>query len=680
MSRRSASLKQLGRVFLERAFGLDLRSLGLFRAALGAVLLSDLALRAVNLRTFYTDAGVVPRDWMVSINGLWRVTLHAFNGELWSAALLLGVEALAALALFVGWRTRLATVVAFVLHGSLLNRDILVLFGGDPLIMCLLFWGMFLPLGARWSVDAALGRKPLEANTHLSWASAGLLLQVLSVYFFSALLKTGHEWWPEGTAVWYALSIDGYISPIGEWLREFSPLTHALTYFVYFLELLGPPLAFLPYLLAAAVAAFAARGASRLYAFADATRFAVMALLALMHVGFIVCLTIGSFPFISLASLTVLTGGWVWDALARAIGGARRGPLRIYYDRDCMFCLKTVLLLRTFLVLPAAQIAPAQDTPRARELLEANTSWVVFEGERARLKWPAFAVLLLRSPLFFWLGWLLSGKWAVGPGNAVYDFVGRHRGALGRASARLLPFHERSLDTGPAAAAWTGFFFVALTAGNLWSGATPRGWGATGWLVAVAAAIVAAVAWLAGTRRLPRGAISHLFAASLVLAFLAWNLGTIRVLPARLQVALTPPFSLLRVDQVWDMFAPFPSKEDGWFVLPAELSDGRQIDLMHPDRGAPSYDKPRRVSQEWRDVRWHKYLERIWSVQFASARLYYGGFLCRSWNSAGPATPRLKTFKIVYMLEMSVPEGEAPKVERREIWQHDCGVSTPPAT
>lgn len=671
MPQRSPNLKQLGRIFLERAFGLDLRSLALFRAALGAVLLSDLALRAVNLRTFYTDFGVMPRDWMVSINGLWRVTLHAFNGELWSAALLLGVEGLAALALFLGWRTRLAALVAFVLHGSLLNRDILVLFGGDPLIMCLLFWGMFLPLGARWSVDAALARKPLEADTHLSWASAGLLLQVLSVYFFSALLKTGREWWPEGTAVWYALSIDGYISPIGEWLREFPPLTHALSYFVYFLELLGPPLALAPYLLAAAVAAFAARAASRLYAVADGTRFAVMALLALMHVGFIVFLAIGSFPFISLASLTVLAGGWIWDALARATGGARRVPLRIYYDRDCMFCLKTVLLLRTFLVLRGAQVAPAQDTPRARELLEANTSWVVLEGERARLKWPAVAVLLRRSPLFFWLGWLLSGGWAARPGNAAYDFVGRHRAALGRASARLLPFHDRSLDSGPAAAAWTGFFFVALTAGNLW-GATLRGWGIA--LVVLALALVIALACRA------RLAVAQLFAASLVLAFLAWNLCTIRVLPTRLHAALTPPFNLLRVDQVWDMFAPFPSKEDGWFVLPAELSDGRQIDLMHPERGEPSYDKPRRVSQEWRDVRWHKYLERIWSVQFASARLYYGRFLCRSWNSAGPATPRLKTFKIVYMLEMSVPEGQTPKVERREIWQHDCGVPTPPAT
>ena len=178
-----------------------------------------------------------------------------------------------------------------MLHGSLLNRNALVLFGGDPLDRCACSSGAcFCRWASRWSVDSALSRAPLQPSAHLSWASAGLLLQVLSVYFFSALLKTGREWWPEGTAVWYALSIDGYITPAGEWLRDFSPVTQALTYLVYFLELLGPPLAIVR------IPAGAHRGALP-YGFADASRFAVMVLLAAMHAGFIVFLSIGRFPF-----------------------------------------------------------------------------------------------------------------------------------------------------------------------------------------------------------------------------------------------------------------------------------------------------------------------------------------------------------------------------------------------
>lgn len=663
------------RPFLERTFGIDLRSLALFRAALGAVLLADLVLRAVNLGTFYTDLGVMPRDWLLSVNGPWRLSLHAANGELWFAGLLFSLEALAALGLLVGYRTRLANVVAFVLHGSLLNRNPLVLLGGDPLLMCLLFWGMFLPLGARWSVDAALARKPLEETTHLSWASAGLLLQALSVYFLSALFKTGREWWPEGTAVWYALSFDGYITPIGEWLRGFSPVTHALTFFVYFLELLGPPLALLPFLLAAVLTAFTPRAASTLYAVADGLRFAVMVLLMLMHVGFIFCLEIGPFAFISLASLTVLAGGWIWEALARSRQKPQPRALRIYYDRDCGFCHKSVLLLRMFLILPGAEVAPAQDTPRAKELLEANTSWVVIDHEnRDWLKWPAFVILLRRSPLFFWLGVLLSGEWALKPGNAAYDFVGRHRDGFGRISARLLPFHERAFEIGPAAAAWTGFFFVAVTAGNLWEHVMLERLGATASALGlVAAALAVAALWWGVARRLPRGTTVQIFAAALVLVLLAWNLCTIKVFPGRLQAALTPSFRLLRVDQLWDMFAPFPSKEDGWFVIPGKLADGRELDLVHPERPAVSYDKPRRVAREWPDIRWHKYLERIWSAAYSSNRLYYGRFLCRSWNDLHPANQRLNAFSIIYMLEMSVPEGQTPRVEQRVLWQHDCG-------
>jgi len=668
------------RAFLERTFGIDLRSLALFRAALGAVLLADLALRSVNLATFYADSGVMPRDWLVSVNGPWRLSLHAANGEPWFAGLVLALEVLAALALLAGYRTRLANVVAFVLHGSLLNRNPLVLLGGDPLLMCLLFWGMFLPLGARWSVDAALARKPLAKTVHLSWASAGLLLQTLSVYFFSALFKSGSEWWPEGTAVWYALSIDGYITPIGEWLRGFSPATHALTYFVYFLELLGPPLALLPFALAAALSAFIPRAASRLYAGADALRIAVMALLALMHIGFIFCLEIGPFAFISLASLTALAGAWIWDGLERATRKPQPRALRIYYDRDCGFCHKSVLLMRTFLILPGAEIAPAQDTPRAKELLEENYSWVVIDpDDRAWLKWPAFVTLLRRSPLFFWIGVLLSGKWAREPGNAVYDFVGRHRGAFGGVSARLLPFHERAFETVPAAAAWTGFFFVAVTAGNLWQRATLERLGATGSALGlVAVALAGAGLWWRLARRLPRGTTAQVLAAAPVLVFLAWNLCTIHVLPGRLYAALTPSFSLLRVDQRWDMFAPYPSKEDGWFVIPGKLADGSEVDLMHPERSAVSYDKPRRVADEWPDIRWHKYLERIWSAEYSSNRLYYGRFLCRSWNSRHAANQRLSTFRIIYMLEMSVPEGQTPRVEERVLWQHDCGAPAEP--
>src|SRR3546814_10558349 len=49
-----------------------------------------------------------------------------------------------------------------------------------------------------------------------------------------------------------------------------------------------------------------------------------------------------------------------------------------------------------------------------------------------------------------------------------------------------------------------------------------------------------------------------------VLVFV-WNLHTIRVLPASSYHAMTPVFRVLRIDQLWNMFAPYPLKEDGWW-------------------------------------------------------------------------------------------------------------------
>src|SRR5258708_3994355 len=124
---RGTSTARPMRVFLERAFGIDLRSLALFRVSRGTVLLSVLALRSVNLATFYTDLGVMPRDWLVSVNGPWRFSLHAANGEPWFAGLLLALEALAALALLAGYRPPPPNVHTFVLPRPALKRYPLLL-------------------------------------------------------------------------------------------------------------------------------------------------------------------------------------------------------------------------------------------------------------------------------------------------------------------------------------------------------------------------------------------------------------------------------------------------------------------------------------------------------------------------------------------------------------------------
>lgn len=588
---------------LAEIVGIDLRTLALFRVVLGGVLFFNLLLALGDAAAFWTDLGIMPRGWVIESDSRYRLSLHLVGGDLWFVAPLLCAQVLLALMYLLGWRTRLVNVLSFVLWASLMNRNPMVLIGGDILIACLLFWSMFLPVGARFSVDAALATNPPpQRPLHVSWASLGLLLQVMSVYFFSAIMKNAPEWTSNYHAVYYALSIDRHVLPLGKLLNEYLPLTQGLTLYVWWLELLGPILIFTPVLL-------------------RPLRFVLMLCFMAMHLGFWLCLELGHFPFVSFASLTTFAGGWIWDALDRRSQRRHPGPLRIYYDRDCGFCLKTCLLFQQFLILPRAQIAPAQDTARARTLLEANNSWVVIDAdESAHLKWSAFAILLRHSPLLGWL-WPLARHAAIAtPGNRAYDFVARHRARFAAVSACLLPQRETRWEIA-----------------RFWQ-----------W---VAAAFIVLVA--------------------------AWNLTTINWLPKAAQSWLAPELRVLRIDQLWNMFAPFPLKDDGWMVVPGRLADGSELDLLHPERGIPDFSKPALYSQDQGNIRWLTYRGRLWEASFQRHRAYYGRYLCREWNLPLAGKPelrdkRLMTLKMIYMLERSVPPGQQASVEQVVLWRHEC--------
>ena len=119
--------------------------------------------------------------------------------------------------------------------------------GGDALLRLFLFWGMFLPLGARLSLDArrepALRALPAQ---YVSAATVALLGQVCLVYFATGAHKSG-ELWADGTAVRYALDLDPLVTGFGVWLRDHADaLLPLATHGVVWFERLGPLLAFAP--------------------------------------------------------------------------------------------------------------------------------------------------------------------------------------------------------------------------------------------------------------------------------------------------------------------------------------------------------------------------------------------------------------------------------------------------
>lgn len=217
------------------------------RMCVALVIMLDLLIRGMDLEAFYTNSGAVPLPMVYE--HAWNpyyISLHAISGAWWVQFVLFAFAFFSAAMLFIGYRTRLFTILSWVLMLSLHNRNVLVLQGGDDLLRMTLFWGMFLPWGARYSCDRLLSRKPWQQIQLQSPATLAYLLQVSYVYTGSALLK-GPEWHTECTALYYVYSLDQISYSLTAWFYQFPELLSGMTRLAYYFELLLPLFFFAPF-------------------------------------------------------------------------------------------------------------------------------------------------------------------------------------------------------------------------------------------------------------------------------------------------------------------------------------------------------------------------------------------------------------------------------------------------
>ena len=311
---------------LTRRFGIDSRSLGLFRIGLAFVVLWDLCARATDLTAHYTDRGVLPLAHLSKYyQDTHLLSFHTISGSWEWQAFLFGLCACSSLCLLIGFKTKVATAFTWALTISLHLRNPTVLDSGDTLLVLLLFWGMLLPLGRRFSVDR---RKPKPrpaaggggGEPVFSFATAGLLLQVAFMYVFTVLWKLDSTWISDGTAVHLALQLDRFATPLGVWLRETpEPVLELLTFSTIGWEALGPILAlFFPW-------AFGPVRTGTVFGF------------VLLHVGIGASLALGIFPLVSIVGWIPFLPKWFWETARKTLPGRvaapsgkkSEGPLRL---------------------------------------------------------------------------------------------------------------------------------------------------------------------------------------------------------------------------------------------------------------------------------------------------------------------------------------------------------------
>lgn len=134
-----------------------------------------------------------------------RVDSGAWVVPLGPPYVVLGVLLVAAVALVLGWRTRISSVVVAVLLLAIQRRDPWVLNSGDLLLREMAFFVMLMPAGETWSLDAR--RRGVE-RLRAPWALRLLQLQISALYLFSVWAKVRGDSWNNGTAVGIALQLE----------------------------------------------------------------------------------------------------------------------------------------------------------------------------------------------------------------------------------------------------------------------------------------------------------------------------------------------------------------------------------------------------------------------------------------------------------------------------------------
>lgn len=368
------------------AFGVDLRSLALFRVALALTALADVATRAADLGAHYTDAGIAPRRDVLEEFAFLHDRAFSFHLAAGSAAwetVLFAAAGVAAAALLLGYRTRVAAIALWALTTSVQLRNLYVGAGYDALLRMLLLWGCFLPLGARASLDAVRNGPGDASRPHVSIASVGLLVQVALVFFVAGYGKWMEPAWRHGTAIADILADEMRVTPVGTFLTGSPRLLTALTFAVPWIEMLAPLLFFSPFL-SAPLRTAAALG------------------LGLMTIGFGSALHVGLFPAASIASLAPLLPGRLWERWAPAGGGisegfprgSARGLLaRLARRRSRLLAdgLSAALLAFVCAWNLAPIVAPSAALPRPLEWLGGSLflqqGWTLFARPATRTGW-----------------------------------------------------------------------------------------------------------------------------------------------------------------------------------------------------------------------------------------------------------------------------------------------------
>ena len=390
-------MKEIKETFIKN-FSLDSRSLAFLRVGLGLTFLIDyLFTRIPYADLFYFKNGLNSSNFHSS-------SLAFIHSADWFQLLLLCSAVICFCLFTLGYKTKYTAFIAWLLLVSFHAKNEMIVNAGDILGYLLLFWALALPLNKHFSIDSAL--KEQKPSTHFSVFSMFFIGQIVLVYWMSFLLKN-HPIWQHGDAVYYAMMLDNFRTYWGDLLLHYPYVMKILTYITYYFIEGAAPLLLL------------------FLGFIPRLRIFLIFAMVMFHTSLNLTMHLGAFSYFCMFMWCALLPAEFWDYLKKCIP---KKPLDVYFDGPCSFCKTSTHLLKTFLILPHVTLMEAQSKPEALSEMEKRNSWLVWDKEKGwQSHFSAFAELVSRSPLFFYLAPFLRLKPISALGNKAYTLVAKNR-------------------------------------------------------------------------------------------------------------------------------------------------------------------------------------------------------------------------------------------------------------
>ncbi|HKP64922.1 MAG TPA: DCC1-like thiol-disulfide oxidoreductase family protein [Polyangiales bacterium] len=374
-------MSSLRRQLAASFFSFDTRSLGAFRIALACSLFMDLLPRFGQLDDYELLGHFVHCPPFHSTFPLF------FGASQRSESLLLVLAAALVFgALLLGWFTKLAQVLSLL---ALVSLDGHFGYEGNRLVGLLCLWGLFLPLGERFSIDAvraSLRRRQQQSPAALN-DRAPIRTPARRAYSLActALLL-------QFAAIFLSHRTDGAVAPAAVLLAAllFNPFARRYTNLLVIAPILA---AYLAEVLSSAV-----------------------------YTG-------GRLSMIPLCALLLEPSHW--EFLRRQLTRSYRRRV-VFVDDDCGFCMMCARLLARLDVLERLEFASNGDQerlPSGISLEMANESITTLDLDTGRVHRgsAAFAALLRSLPFGFSLAIPLTLPGLRVPAEAAYMLVARNR-------------------------------------------------------------------------------------------------------------------------------------------------------------------------------------------------------------------------------------------------------------